>query len=153
MALLFHIATSILQFHPDTARWIAQNIGEAEIKEFQEGISYGAHLMRDGINLNTTERIKALLLPSEILNLERLHLVLKMADFPAVRTNLRYKERKECSPRFVMGEEMSSTSVKQKTDEKGKRVDAEGRRDENTVVEEERTVVEEEKLTEQNFKM
>ena len=90
---------------PDTARWIAQNIGEAEIKEFQEGISYGAHLMRDGINLNTTERIKALLLPSEILNLERLHLVLKMADFPAVRTNLKYKERKECSERFMMGEE------------------------------------------------
>ena len=87
---------------PDTAKWIAQNIGDAEVREFQEGISYGAHLMRDGINLNSAERIKSLLIPSEVLNLERMHLVLKMADFPAVRTKIRYKERREISQSFVM---------------------------------------------------
>ncbi len=96
---------------PDTARWIAQNIGDAEIKEFQEGISYGAHLMRDGINLNSTERMKALLIPSEILNLERLHLVLKMPDFPAVKTNLKYKERKQSSPHFIMCEETKPSII------------------------------------------
>ena len=77
------------------------NLGEAEVTEFKEGLSYGAHNMRDGINVNTQDRVHSLLLPSEIQNLERLHLYLKMVDFPAVKTQLSYKERGSEAEGFI----------------------------------------------------
>ena len=86
---------------PDTAKWIVANLGEAEVTEFKEGLSYGAHNMRDGINVNTQDRVHSLLLPSEIQNLERLHLYLKMVDFPAVKTQLSYKERGSEAEGFI----------------------------------------------------
>ena len=86
---------------PDTAKWIVANLGEAEVMEFKEGHSYGAHNMRDGINVNTHDKIRSLLLPSEIQNLERLHLYIKMVDFPAVKTKLVYKKRRVESQGFL----------------------------------------------------
>ena len=86
---------------PDTAKWIVSNLGEVEVTEYKEGLSYGAHNMRDGINVNTQDRVHSLLLPSEIQNLERLHLYLKMVDFPAVKIQLSYKERGSEAEGFV----------------------------------------------------
>ena len=55
---------------PDSARWYSDNIGTAEVEEFRESLSYGAHEMRDGINLNKHKHTKHLVLPSELLNLK-----------------------------------------------------------------------------------
>lgn len=78
---------------PDTAHWMAQNIGESEVTEYKEGVSYGAHAMRDGITVNAYDKITALLLPSEIQNMKKFNFLLKMPDFPAVKAQVKYKER------------------------------------------------------------
>ena len=86
---------------PDTAKWIVANLGEAEVTEFKEGLSYGANTMRDGINVNTQDRVRTLLLPSEIQNLERLHFYLKVLDFPAVQAKVRFRKRQEHTQGFI----------------------------------------------------
>lgn len=86
---------------PDTARWMVQNLGEEEITEFKEGVSYGAHAMRDGISVSEQSRIKSLILPSEIQTMKKLNLLLKMPNYPVVKTALEYKPREEIECPFV----------------------------------------------------
>ena len=50
----------------ETARLTSAGLGEQEIIETQESLSYGAHTMRDGVNLNILERKRPLVLPTEI---------------------------------------------------------------------------------------
>ena len=77
---------------PDTARWLADNIGDAEIREYKEGLSYGANTIRDGVNVNSHNRVKPLFLPSEIQSMQRLNLVLKIPDYSAVKAEIRYRK-------------------------------------------------------------
>lgn len=86
---------------PDTAKWICQNIGESEITEYKEGLSYGAHSMRDGTSVNVQEKLKSLILPSEIQSMSKLNLLLKMPGYSAVRTKLTYKDRVILNSSFV----------------------------------------------------
>ncbi|MEQ9115662.1 MAG: DUF853 family protein [Rickettsiales bacterium] len=48
-----------------TARWCSELIGEGELEEWHEGISYGAHQMRDGVSANKTKVMKRAVLPAE----------------------------------------------------------------------------------------
>ena len=85
----------------DTAKWMSDNVGEIEVAEYKEGLSYGANTIRDGVNVSKQDKVKPMLLPSEILNMERLHLVLKMPDHPAVRTKVKYKKRQLIVEPFI----------------------------------------------------
>ena len=89
---------------PDTAKWLGDNIGEAEIREYKEGLSYGANTIRDGVNVNSQDRVKALILPSEIQSMERLNLLIKMPDYPAVKAEIKYKERASHEKGFIKNE-------------------------------------------------
>lgn len=86
---------------PDTAKWMSANIGETEIKEFKEGLSYGASTMKDGVNVNSYNTLKSLLIASEFQHLKRLHLFLKMPDFPIVNTGIKYKIRNKKNLGFI----------------------------------------------------
>ena len=55
----------------DTAKWASQLIGTQEIEEYREGLSYGAHQMRDGVNLNKQRSERNIALASEILSLPK----------------------------------------------------------------------------------
>ena len=77
----------------DTAKWMSDNIGQVEITEFKEGLSYGANTIRDGVNISQQERVKSVLLPSEILNMKRLNLILKVPDYGGVKARLKCKKR------------------------------------------------------------
>lgn len=55
----------------DTAKWASQLIGTQEIEEYKEGLSYGAHQMRDGVNLNKQRSERSIALASEILSLPK----------------------------------------------------------------------------------
>ena len=55
----------------DTAKWASQLIGTQEIEEYKEGLSYGAHQMRDGVNLNKHRSERSIALASEILSLPK----------------------------------------------------------------------------------
>jgi type IV conjugative transfer system coupling protein TraD len=54
-----------------TAKWCSDTLGEGEIEEWNEGLSYGAHEMRDGVNANKNKTLKRAVLPSEFSQLEQ----------------------------------------------------------------------------------
>ena len=61
-------------------------LGEQEIIETQENLSYDANSMRDGVNMNHLERRKLLVMPSEIMNLPDLTCYVKLAgNFPITK--------------------------------------------------------------------
>ena len=62
---------------PETSYWMSKNIGEAEMKEHKEGVSYGAHAIRDGVNIQDQNKITSVILPSEIQNMKKFNLLLK----------------------------------------------------------------------------
>ena len=51
---------------PEVAAKISRSLGEAEIKEYQEGLSYGAHEVRDGVTLSLQSKKQPLISPTGI---------------------------------------------------------------------------------------
>ena len=90
----------------DTAKWMSETIGEVEISEFKEGLSYGANTIRDGVTLSKQDKVKPLLLPSEITNMKALELILKMPDNPAIKSKLKYKHRKKVEEKYIQDEQV-----------------------------------------------
>lgn len=77
----------------ETTHWISKTLGDSEIEETQENISYGANTIRDGVSLNHTKRVKSIVLPSEISALENLQCYVKLPEgFPLTKMRLEYKE-------------------------------------------------------------
>ena len=98
---------------PDTAKWMAENIGYRETKEYVEGLSYGSSEIRDGVSLSEHEKLKALVLPSEIQNLPNLALYLKMANNPITKAGIKYKERPIKAAKFIRNNDLNLNSVMQ----------------------------------------
>ncbi|MCX4084146.1 type IV secretion system DNA-binding domain-containing protein [Rickettsia hoogstraalii] len=64
-------------------------LGEQEIIETQENLSYGANTMRDGVNMSHLEKRKLLVMPSEIMNLPDLTCYVKLAgNFPITKLQM-----------------------------------------------------------------
>ena len=79
------------QNDPETAKWVAQSFGEAEISEMQQGLSYGAHEIRDGVSLNAQRKKRELLLPSEIAQLNDLEGNVRLpGDVPVTHFKMKY---------------------------------------------------------------
>lgn len=77
---------------PTITAWISKVLGEAEVTEQQENLSYGAHSIRDGVSLSPQTRTKPLILPTEIANLQDLEAFIKLpGSYPVCRTKLKYK--------------------------------------------------------------
>ncbi len=55
---------------PEVASRLSKMFGECELKEFQEGISYGAHQMRDGVNISGQIRNRPVVSPTDIQSLK-----------------------------------------------------------------------------------
>jgi len=51
------------------AEYASKSLGEVEIDETKESLSYGSNTMRDGVNINSAQKIKRLVLPDEVKNL------------------------------------------------------------------------------------
>jgi type IV secretory pathway TraG/TraD family ATPase VirD4 len=86
----------------DTAKWCSNSLGNTEIEEFKEGLSYGAHEMRDGVNLNISRTMRHLVLPSEIMNLANLNAYVKLANnYPVAKVKLEYIVRDKIAARFT----------------------------------------------------
>lgn len=78
---------------PTVTAWISKVLGEAEVTEQQENLSYGAHSIRDGVSLSPQTRTKPLILPTEISNLQDLEAFIKFpGPYPICRTKLKYKK-------------------------------------------------------------
>jgi type IV secretory pathway TraG/TraD family ATPase VirD4 len=64
-----------------TAKWCSDLFGDGELIEWQEGLSYGSHEMRDGVNSHMSHRIKRTILPSEFSKLHTGSGYIKMPGF------------------------------------------------------------------------
>ena len=56
----------------ETATWGSKLLGTEEIEQYREGLSYGAHEIRDGVNLSKNKVERQVALASEILSLPKL---------------------------------------------------------------------------------
>lgn len=63
---------------PDTARRLSDMMGEQEVQEAVEGISYGASDFRDGVSINDQNKIKPVISASDIMTLNNLEAFLKL---------------------------------------------------------------------------
>lgn len=63
---------------PEVAARISKSLGEREVKECQEGISYGAHEVRDGVSLSMHTRRLPIVSATDIQSLERNHAYVKL---------------------------------------------------------------------------
>lgn len=71
----------------ESAQWCSNALGDGEIDEWHEGLSYGSHEMRDGINVNRNRTIKRLVLPSEFSMLKTGEGYIKFAGFESAKFN------------------------------------------------------------------
>lgn len=85
---------------PETAIGISKTFGEKELRELQESISYGAHEMRDGINLSSHNKISPVVSTTEIQSLETNQAFVKVpGNLPITKIKLSYqKTPKICEP-------------------------------------------------------
>ena len=68
----------------ETATWCSDIIGHREVREMEEGYSYGYNNARDAVSLTPRRQVVPLLLPDELMKLKNLHGFIKFPEgFPA----------------------------------------------------------------------
>jgi type IV conjugative transfer system coupling protein TraD len=84
------------------SQWASDNIGTCEIEEVNEGISYGANTIRDGVSISRSLKEKKVVLPSEVAKLEDLEAYIKMkGNLPCAKVKLNYVHYEDINPDFV----------------------------------------------------
>lgn len=71
--IIGNCATRIIfaELDPEVSQRISKSLGENEIKEYQEGISYGAHEVRDGVSLSLQTKHHPTISATEIQSLQQ----------------------------------------------------------------------------------
>ena len=81
---------------------MSEFLGEQEIMESQESISFGAHQMRDGVSLSDQKRKQPLINYTEIMQLPNLSAYLQLPqDFPITKVAFKYLELPVMQMAFV----------------------------------------------------
>jgi type IV secretory pathway TraG/TraD family ATPase VirD4 len=115
------------QTEKESAKRMSFFFGENQIKETQEGVSYGANDMRDGVTLSTVERTRAVVSSSDIQELPDLTAYLKLSNppkrfrflraksLPATKVSFKYKSfpllAEKCIEEIPSGLFQESSSV------------------------------------------
>jgi hypothetical protein len=74
----------------DTATWCSDFIGRRQVRDMEEGYTYGYNNARDAVSLTPRKHIEPLLLPDQLMNLPRLSGYINVPDgFPAAPVKLR----------------------------------------------------------------
>lgn len=86
----------------DVAKRVASYLGEQEKQEATESISFGAHQMRDGVNLSHSKQTKSVITASQIMMLKDLEAYLKFpGDFPTSKIKFDYLELESTNPIYI----------------------------------------------------
>lgn len=84
------------------AKRMSNFFGDVQTKETQEGISYGANTIRDGVNLSSIERNRPSVSSTDILSLKNLHAYLKLpGTIPPVKIKFRYLKEQQIAASFI----------------------------------------------------
>jgi len=90
------------QNDPETADLVSKKFGKVEIEENQQGLSYGANDMRDGVSLNMQRKDREVVMASEIMTMPDLTGLIKLAgDLPGGRFALTRGTIKTIAQAFV----------------------------------------------------
>ncbi|MCE3231466.1 MAG: traD [Alphaproteobacteria bacterium] len=88
--------------HPDTAKVMSQMLGEQEVREAVEGISYGANPIRDGVSLNDQYKMKPVVTPTELMTLENLEAYIKLpGNLPVTKIKFETPSSSLICPAFI----------------------------------------------------
>ena len=86
----------------ETATWCSDFIGHTQVRDMEEGYTYGYNNARDAVSLTPRKNIEPLLLPDQLMNLPRLSGYLKFPDgFPAAPVKLVPVSRKKRAEPFI----------------------------------------------------
>jgi type IV secretory pathway TraG/TraD family ATPase VirD4 len=85
----------------EAARWCSEALGEGEIEEWHEGLSYGAHEMRDGIQVNQNRIIRPLVLASELMMLKAGEGFIKFSGFEPIQFRFADSYLKKIAAGFI----------------------------------------------------
>lgn len=86
----------------ETAKYLSDTLGAADIQEKDESLSFGAESQRDGTNLASKRTERAIVLPSEIQHLPDLHGYMRVPGaYPVARLQLQYRSREKIAVPFV----------------------------------------------------
>lgn len=86
----------------ETATWCSDFIGHRQVRDMEEGYSYGYNNARDAVSLTPRRLIEPLLLPDELMNLPRLSGYIKFPDgFPAAPVKLTPRNWPILAPGFI----------------------------------------------------
>jgi type IV conjugative transfer system coupling protein TraD len=117
---LFNTKVIFRNGDPETAKHMSQMLGEQEVKEFTEGISYGAHQIRDGVSLNEQKRLKPVVSANDIMILDDLEAYLKLpGNLPVAKVVFEVDGTEKMCPGFVPVKEDEKQPPKK--EKKGKR--------------------------------
>ena len=86
----------------DTATWCSDFIGHRQVRDMEEGYTYGYNNARDAVSLTPRKHIEPLLLPDQLMNLPRLSGFIKFPDgFPAAPVKLTPVQRSKRAEAFI----------------------------------------------------
>lgn len=86
----------------ETATWCSDFIGHRQVRDMEEGYSYGYNNARDAVSLTPRRQIEPLLLPDQLMNLPRLSGYLKFPDgFPAAPVKLVHRHWPKRAEPFI----------------------------------------------------
>jgi type IV secretory pathway TraG/TraD family ATPase VirD4 len=86
----------------DTAEQCARYIGNREIRQMDEGYSYGYNNTRDASTLTPRKQVEPLVIPDDITNLPAMHGFIKFPDgFPAARIRLEWEHYPTVAQGFI----------------------------------------------------
>ena len=77
---------------PEIADRISKIFGQQEVREYQEGISYGAHQMRDGVSLSKVTKMRPVISSTDIQSLYPHHAYVRLpGNYPVAQIKLTIK--------------------------------------------------------------
>lgn len=86
----------------ETAKYLSETLGQADIQEKDEGLSFGAESNRDGTNLVSKRTERAIVLASEIQHLPDLEGYMRVpGPYPVAKIKLQYRSREKIAAPFV----------------------------------------------------
>lgn len=99
---LFNTKVIFRNGDPESAKHISQMLGEQEVKEVVEGISFGEHSMRDGVSLNEQKHMKPVVTPHDIMALNDLEAYLKLpGNLPITKVKFEIPKKNLISPAYI----------------------------------------------------
>lgn len=86
----------------DTAQWVSKELGNAEVEEVREGISYSESAMRSGISIARHQASHQIVNPSEIMGLNDLEAYVRLpGGYPIAQVSLEFQAREQVAEPFA----------------------------------------------------